>query len=44
MTINSSAISIDFSGEQYFNYDILYHVKVLLSDLLAKMQKSKKRK
>ena len=43
MTINSSAISIDLSGEQYFNYDINYHVRVLLSDILAKSAKKAKR-
>jgi len=43
MTINTSAINIDLSGEHYFNNDILYHLKVLLSDVLSKKAKKAKK-
>lgn len=39
-TIKNSVLNIDFSGSHTFNNDINYHIRLLISDLLAKKRKS----
>lgn len=42
MTINTSAINLDLSGEHLFDGNYTYHIKVLLSDVLAKKARKAK--
>jgi hypothetical protein len=40
-TIKNSALNIDFNGIHSFNNDIDYHIRLLISELLAKKRKHK---
>jgi hypothetical protein len=40
-TIKNSALNIDFNGVHSFNNDIDYHIRLLISELLAKKRKHK---
>lgn len=40
-TIKNSVLNIDFNGTHTFNNDIDYHIRLLISDLLAKKRKNK---